>query len=293
MTQPSHSEDHTASPYFGILTDWGQEFVNDQQWDEIRDRMTLLLVTPTHQQSDIDLLNDKIAAMYWLVLERETLRWAPDNIRMDLQSGQAVVQQFGPSVIHPDSPLTHVTILRDDAASKILTSIPAQSRTAMEARWHIPLSTSIHDPLRRFDRLKAEAGSHDAREIERCIKHMWIAINGTAQSLAGITHQNTQGFTLMAGELAGNILRIGSALEHSSHPMAEYLTTTSKNNPTGRITDSWMQMLLSSDETSRAQAQRAIEGILREVRGVLAVQYRGRDWLHSPTADRLRVQSRS
>ena len=52
-------------------------------------------------------------------------------------------------------------------------------------------------------------------------------------------------------------------------------------------------MLLSSDETSRAQAQRAIEGILREVRGVLAVQYRGRDWLHSPTADRLRVQSRS
>ena len=293
MTQPSHSEDHTASPYFGILTDWGQEFVNDQQWDEIRDRMTLLLVTPTHQQSDIDLLNDKIAAMYWLVLERETLRWAPDNIRMDLQSGQAVVQQFGPSVIHPDSPLTHVTILRDDAASKILTSIPAQSRTAMEARWHIPLSTSIHDPLRRFDRLKAQAGSHDAREIERCIKHMWIAINGTAQSLAGITHQNTQGFTLMAGELAGNILRIGSALEHSSHPMAEYLTTTSKNNPTGRITDSWMQMLLSSDETSRAQAQRAIEGILREVRGVLAVQYRGRDWLHSPTADRLRVQSRS
>jgi hypothetical protein len=293
MTQPSHSEDHTASPYFGILTDWGQEFVNDQQWDEIRDRMTLLLVTPTHQQFDIDLLNDKIAAMYWLVLERETLRWAPDNIRMDLQSGQAVVQQFGPSVIHPDSPLTHVTILRDDAASKILTSIPAQSRTAMEARWHIPLSTSIHDPLRRFDRLKAEAGSHDAREIERCIKHMWIAINGTAQSLAGITHQNTQGFTLMAGELAGNILRIGSALEHSSHPMAEYLTTTSKNNPTGRITDSWMQMLLSSDETSRAQAQRAIEGILREVRGVLAVQYRGRDWLHSPTADRLRVQSRS
>ena len=293
MPQPSHSEDHTASPYFGILTDWGQEFVNDQQWDEIRDRMTLLLVTPTHQQSDIDLLNDKFAAMYWLVLERETLRWAPDNIRMDLQSGQAVVQQFGPSVIHPDSPLTHVTILRDDAASKILTSIPAQSRTAMEARWHIPLSTSIHDPLRRFDRLKAEAGSHDAREIERCIKHMWIAINGTAQSLAGITHQNTQGFTLMAGELAGNILRIGSALEHSSHPMAEYLTTTSKNNPTGRITDSWMQMLLSSDETSRAQAQRAIEGILREVRGVLAVQYRGRDWLHSPTADRLRVQSRS
>ena len=293
MTQPSHSEDHTASPYFGILTDWGQEFVNDQQWDEIRDRMTLLLVTPTHQQSDIDLLNDKIAAMYWLVLERETLRWAPDNIRMDLQSGQAVVQQFGPSVIHPDSPLTHVTILRDDAASKILTSIPAQSRTAMEARWHFPLSTSIHDPLRRFDRLTAEAGSHAAREIERCIKHMWIAINGTAQSLAGITHQNTQGFTLMAGELAGNILRIGSALEHSSHPMAEYLTTTSKNNPTGRITDSWMQMLLSSDETSRAQAQRAIEGILREVRGVLAVQYRGRDWLHSPTADRLRVQSRS
>ena len=293
MIQQSHSEDRTASSYFEILTDWGQEFVNDQQWDEIRDRMTLLLVTPTHQQLDIDLVNDKIAATYWLVLERETLRWAPDNIRTDLQSGQAVVQQYGPSVVYPDSPLTHVTILRDDAASKILTSIPAQSRTAMEARWHIPLSTSIHDPLRRFDRLKAEAGSHDAREIERCIKHMWIAVNGTAQSLASITNKNTQDFTLLAGELAGNILRIGSALEHSSHPMAEYLTTTSKNNPTGRITDSWMQMLLSSDETNRAQAQRAIEGILREVRGVLAVQYRGRDWLHSPTADRLRVQSRS
>ncbi len=293
MIQQSHSEDRTASSYFEILTDWGQEFVNDQQWDEIRDRMTLLLVTPTHQQLDIDLVNDKIAATYWLVLERETLRWAPDNIRTDLQSGQAVVQQYGPSVVYPDSPLTHVTILRDDAASKILTSIPAQSRTAMEARWHIPLSTSIHDPLRRFDRLKAEAGSHDARELERCIKHMWIAVNGTAQSLASITNKNTQDFTLLAGELAGNILRIGSALEHSSHPMAEYLTTTSKNNPTGRIIDSWMQMLLSSDETNRAQAQRAIEGILREVRGVLAVQYRGRDWLHSPTADRLRVQSRS
>jgi len=293
MIQQSHSEDRTASSYFEILTDWGQEFVNDQQWDEIRDRMTLLLVTPTHQQLDIDLVNDKIAATYWLVLERETLRWAPDNIRTDLQSGQAVVQQYGPSVVYPDSPLPHVTILRDDAASKILTSIPAQSRTAMEARWHIPLSTSIHDPLRRFDRLKAEAGSHDARELERCIKHMWIAVNGTAQSLASITNKNTQDFTLLAGELAGNILRIGSALEHSSHPMAEYLTTTSKNNPTGRIIDSWMQMLLSSDETNRAQAQRAIEGILREVRGVLAVQYRGRDWLHSPTADRLRVQSRS
>ena len=293
MTQPTHSEDHTASPYFETLTDWGKELVNNQQWDEIRDRMTLLLVTPTRQQRDLDLINDTIAATYWLVLERETLRWAPDNIRTDLQSGRAVVQQYGPSVVYPDSPLTHVTILRDDAASKILTSIPTQSRTAMEARWHIPLSTSMHDPLRRFDRLKAEAGSHDAREIERCIKHMWIAINGTAQSLAGITHQNTLDFTLMAGELAGNILRIGSALEHSSYPMAEYLAATSKNNPAGRITDSWIQMLLSSDETNRAQAQRAIEGILREVRGILAVQYRGRDWLHSPTADRLRVQPRS
>ncbi|MBK33356.1 MAG: hypothetical protein CL771_07035 [Chloroflexi bacterium] len=293
MTQPSRPEDHTASAYVKILTEWGQEFVNNQQWDEIRDRATLLLVTPTHQQRDIDLGNDRIAATYWLILERETLRWAPDNIRTDLQSGQAVVQQYGPSVVHPDSPLTHVTILRDDAASKILTSIPAQSRTAMEARWHIPLSTSLHDPLRRFDRLKAEAGSHDAREIERCIKHMWIAINGVAQSLSGVTHQNSMDFTLLAGELAGNILRIGSALEHSSHPMAEYLTATSGNNPTGRITGSWIQMLLSSDETDRAQAQRAIEGILREVRGLLAVQYRGRDWLQSPTADRLRVQSRS
>ena len=292
MTSVSSTE--TTPIFFDVALAWGKEFAQSADWSDVADRMSLVLLSPfiSSKISQLDPTVLDIAA-YWLIIDRNTLTWAPAEVAKELKNGNAVVQQYGPSAAYPNAPDAHVTILRDDAAEKILNSIASDHRQALEARWHIQRATSIHDPLRRYDQLSKMPHSVDEAELERVIRTLWVSTHASARGLHLNRDIQSDSFSMTAGELAAQLLRLSFVLEETAYPTPPYLLQALETTHLGRRIGSWISLLLSPDPIDRSQAQRSTEATLKEVRNILSISYRTKQWLNSPAAFPYRTRAQS
>lgn len=280
--------------FLDVALAWGKEFAQAAEWNDVSDRMSLILISPfsTDRLSEFDPTMLDVAT-YWLILDKNTLTWAPAEVGKELKNGHAVVQQYGPSAAYPNAPEAHVTILRDDAADKILNSIASDHRQALEARWHILRASAIHDPLRRFDQLNKMPHSVDEAELERVIRTLWVSAHASARGLHLNRDVESDSFSLTAGELAAQLLRLSFVLEETAYPTPPFLLQALETTHVGRRIGSWIQLLLSGDPVERSQAQRSTEATLKEVKTVLAISYRTKHWLNSPAAFPYRTRAQS
>lgn len=280
--------------FLDIALAWGKEFAHAPDWADVSDRMSLILLTPSSMSKSSESGPTMLdVATYWLIIDRNTLTWSPAAIAKELKNGHAVVQQYGPSAEYPNAPEAHVTILRDDAADKILNSIASDQRQALEARWHIQRATVIHDPLRRFDQLSKTPHSVDEAELERVIRTLWVSTHASARALHLNRDVKSDSFSLTAGELAGQLLRMSFVLEETAYPTPPYLLEALESTHLGRRIGSWITLLLSDAPVERSQAQRSTEATLKEVKNILAISYRTKHWLNSPAAFPYRTRAQS
>ena len=284
-----------ATPIFlDVALAWGKEFAQAADWIDVADRMSLILLSPLIAGRTSELESSTLdVASYWLIIDRNTLTWAPAEIAKELKNGHAVVQQYGPSAAYPNAPEAHITVLRDDAAEKILSSIASDHRQALEARWHIQRATSIHDPLRRFDQLSKMPHSVDEAELERVIRTLWVATHASARGLHLNRDTNSDSFSMTAGELATHLLRLSFVLEETAYPTSPYLLQALETTHLGRRIGSWISLLLSANPVERSQAQRSTEATLKEVRNILSISYKTKHWLNSPAGFPYRTRAQS
>jgi len=260
--------------------EWGRALVAGAPWENVADRVTLLVTAPP---TGLDAAPHSVSL--WLAIDTVTARALPPEYRT-LASEEVRSERRRATAT---SPAVALTLSTDGALDRLLQSL---TRRAMEARWQVRHSEVVTDRLHRAENFALRAGMLPDDGPERVTRGLWVEANSAARAFPAIAGERGIDALPAAGELVAALCRVACFMDDGAYPATEWLLPAARATRIGKRISSWFDGIapaLGGDEAAARRVASSTEQVLAEVQQVLAERYRGRRWLLDPEAFSLRM----
>ncbi len=260
--------------------DWGRSRLATPAWADLEHRLTLLLVEPP----TVEWAAVPSVFALWLIVEDSETRELPLELREPLRRDGVLLEQTPAR----DGVVAQLTVFTVDRLAGVLAGV---GRRSLELRWSVRHAEPIHDALRRHEQLSAAAERLPEDAPERIVRPLYLQAHSSLEALRAVSTDHPAAGAVAAGEAAGALCRLASALEAGSYPPAQWLRPAAAETDLGKRMSSWLDDVERNSDQGAARAQRVIngcDGVWNAVQAAVRPLYGATEWFLAPAIWALR-----